>query len=386
MNLGEGKSPPPLYEPVGWVGKNKVGKNKMRYQIKIAAVLLLTVTSASAQQMMSSHAPTTAAAAAPAPSAKYPAAAQAVNSNVDASSLTVTGKAVVKVNDAVLTDRDLLREMFALFPYAKLHGGFPKKEEPEIRQGAMQMIVFEELVYQESLRQKLAIAPARVTREEKNFKSQFATEAEFNQYLSTEQGGSEAKLRQMIKRSLMIDAMLKQEVESKAGVTLTEARAYYLKNPKAFEHGETFALQTISIIPAEQASAQVVADARKRAEGILEQAKATKSYQQFGLLAEKVSEDDFRVNLGDRHVVKGENLPPEVVKVAQKLKTGEVSGLIPLGTAWTIIRVGAHTPPGKSNFAEVKAKLTDDLQKEKSEHLRVGLNKRLHEGAQIQEL
>src|ERR1700689_1945317 len=99
-SLGEGKSPPPLYEPVGWVGKNKVGKNKMKYQIKIAAVLLLTATSASAQQMMSSHAPTTAAAApataaAPAPGAKYPAAAQAVNSNVDASSLLVTGKAVV---------------------------------------------------------------------------------------------------------------------------------------------------------------------------------------------------------------------------------------------------------------------------------------------------
>jgi len=34
----------------------------------------------------------------------------------DASALQVTGKAVVKVNGAELTDRDLLREMFALFP------------------------------------------------------------------------------------------------------------------------------------------------------------------------------------------------------------------------------------------------------------------------------
>jgi parvulin-like peptidyl-prolyl isomerase len=90
--------------------------------------------------------------------------------------------------------------------------------------------------------------------------------------------------------------------------------------------------------------------------------------------------------MGDRKVVKSEKLPPEVVKVAQKMKAGEVSGLIPLGTAWTIIRVNAHTPPGKATFAEVKAKLTDDLQKQKYEHLRVGLDKRLHEGAQIQEL
>ncbi len=267
----------------------------MKYRVQIAGLLvLLTIAAVGAgAQMVASHAPTSAAAA----STSYPDAAKAVKSGADASSLVVTGKAVVKVNGTELTDRDLLREMFALFPYAKLHGGFPKKEEAEIRQGALQMIIFEELVYQEALRRKMTIAPARVDREEKNFKGQFSSQAEFNQYLQTDLGGSEAKLRQQIKRSLLIDAMLKQEVENKAVVSLAEARSYYEKNPKAFEHGETFALQTISIIPPEQASAQVVEDARKRAQSILAQAKATKNYEQFGLLAEKVSEDDYRVNI-----------------------------------------------------------------------------------------
>jgi parvulin-like peptidyl-prolyl isomerase len=331
--------------------------------------------------MVASHAPTSAAA-----SASFPEASKAVQSSVDASALQVTGKAVVKVNGAELTDRDLLREMFALFPYAKLHGGFPKKQEPEIRQGALQMIIFEELVYQEAVRRKMTIAPARITREEHNFKGQFPSQAEFNAYLKTELGGSEAKLRQMIKRSLLIEAILKQEVDAKSVVTLAEARSYYEKNPKAFEHGETFSLQTISIIPPDKASAQVVADARKKAETILAQAKATKNYEQFGLLAEKVSEDDFRVDMGDRKVVKSEKLPPEVVKVAEKMKPGEVSGLIPLGTAWTIIRVNAHTPPGKATFDAAKAELMADMQKRKYEQLRVGLDKRLHQNAQIQEL
>jgi parvulin-like peptidyl-prolyl isomerase len=352
----------------------------MKSQIKIVA-LLLAVSSASAQ-MVSSHAPTSAAPAA----TSYPEAAKAVTSGADASALQVTGKTVVKVNGAELTDRDLLREMFALFPYAKLHGGFPKKQEKEIRQGALQMIVFEELVYQEAMRRKMTIAPARVTREENNFKGQFSSQAEFNDYLKKELGGSEAKLRQQIKRSLLIEALLKQEVDNKSVVTLAEARSYYDKNPKAFEHGETFGLQTISIIPPDQASASVLEDAHKRAESILAQAKATKNYEQFGLLAEKVSEDDFRVNMGDRHVVAADKLPPEVVKVAQKMKPGEVSGLIPLGTAWTIVRVNAHTPPGKVMFAQVKAKLMSDMQKEKYEQLRVGLDKRLHQNAQIQEL
>ena len=355
----------------------------MRYRFQIAGLVLCAFVAVGADaQMVASHAPTSAAAA----SASFPEASKAVQSSVDASALQVTGKAVVKVNGAELTDRDLLREMFALFPYAKLHGGFPKKEEKEIRQGALQMIIFEELVYQEAVRRKMTIAPARITREEHNFKGQFASQAEFNAYLKTELGGSEAKLRQMIKRSLLIEAMLKQEVDAKSVVTLAEARSYYEKNPKSFEHGETFSLQTISIIPPDKASAQVVADARKKAEGILAQAKATKNYEQFGLLAEKVSEDDFRVDMGDRKVVKSGNLPPEVVKVAEKMKPGEVSGLIPLGTAWTIIRVNAHTPPGKATFEAAKAELMTDMQKRKYEQLRVGLDKRLHQNAQIQEL
>jgi parvulin-like peptidyl-prolyl isomerase len=357
----------------------------MKYRFQIAGLLVLLTFAAvgAGAQMVASHAPTSAAATA---RTSFPEASKAVNSGADASSLVVTGKAVVKVNGAELTDRDLLREMFALFPYAKQHGGFPKKQEPEIRQGALQMIIFEELVYQEALRRKMTIAPTRIAREEHNFKGQFTSQEEFNAYLQTEQGGSEAKLRQMIKRSLLIDTLLKQEVDAKAAVTLAEARSYYEKNPKAFEHGETFAIQTISIIPPEQASAQVVEDARKRAEKILVQAKATKNYEQFGLLAEKVSEDDFRVNMGERHVVEAGSLPPEVVKVAQKMKVGEVSGLIPLGTAWTIIRVNGHTPPGKATFASAKAKLMDDLQKRKYEQLRVGLDKRLHQGAKIEEV
>ena len=356
----------------------------MKYRFQIAGLLVLSLgaTVGAGAQMVASHAPTAAAASSP----SFPDAAKAVKSGADASSLQVTGKAVVKVNGAELTDRDLLREMFALFPYAKLHGGFPKKEEAEIRQGALQMIIFEELVYQEAVRRRMTIAPARVIREENNFKGQFPSQEEFNTYLKTELGGSDAKLQQMIKRSLLIEAMLKQEVDSKAVVTLAEARSYYEKNPKAFEHGETFMLQTISIIPPDQASAQVIEDARKRAESIEKQAKATKNYEQFGLLAEKVSEDDYRVDMGNRKVVKAENLPPEVVKVAQKMKAGEVSGLIPLGTAWTILRVNAHTPAGKATFAQVKARLMGDLQKQKYEQLRVGLDKRLRVNAQIQEL
>ena len=76
--------------------------------------------------------------------------------------LQVSDKPVARVNGAVLTDRDLLREMYAIFPYAQQHNGFPKAQEAAIRQGALEMIIFEELVYQEAERRKLAIPAERL--------------------------------------------------------------------------------------------------------------------------------------------------------------------------------------------------------------------------------
>jgi parvulin-like peptidyl-prolyl isomerase len=68
------------------------------------------------------------------------------------------------------------------------------------------------------------------------------------------------------------------------------------------------------------------------------------------------------------------------------MKPGDVSGLIKLGTAYTIVRLNAHLPAGKLTFREVKAKLIPTLQKDKYEKLRVALGKRLREKAKIQEL
>ncbi len=328
--------------------------------------------------MVSSHSPTT--------TKPMQASTTAAPTPTQTTGVVVTGKPVVRINGTELTDRDLVREMFDLFPYARLHNGFPKAQEPEIRRGAMQMIIFEELVYQEAVRRQMTVPPERVSREEQKFRHQFASPAEFKEYLKEEMNGSVAKMRSQIKRSLLIEALLKNDVEKKSAVPVSEAQAYYAKNPKKFEHGEMFAIQTISIIPPANANPETVQTARKHAEAVLQLAKATKSYKDFGLLAEKESEDDFHVDMGDRKAVAREKLPTEVVNVALAMKPGEVSGLIQLGKAFTIVRLNAHLPAGKLAFAEVKAKLIPTLQKEKYEKLRVALDKRLHESAKVQEM
>ena len=336
----------------------------------VFALLLAAVANVNAQ--VSSHAPT-ATAKQSTPSAVSP-----------HSSFQISDKPVAKVNGAVLTDRDLLREMLEIFPYARQHNGFPKAQEASIRQGALQMIIFEELVYQEAQRRKLVVPAQELKQSETEFKRQFHSPQEYQEYLNEEMGGSEQAVHDKIKRSLLIEQVLQSEVEQKSAMTLAELRAYYNKNQARFQVPESFAFQTISFLPPQNPSASQEKEGLKRANDAVIQAKATKTYEEFGLLAEKVSEDDFRVNMGDHKAVAKDKLPPQVVKALMAMKAGQVSDLIQIEQAYTIIRLNAHVVAKTQSFDEVKAGLRTELQKAKYEGLREGLDKRLRANAKVE--
>jgi parvulin-like peptidyl-prolyl isomerase len=291
---------------------------------------------------------------------------------------------VARVNGTVLTDRDLLREMLSIFPYAGQHNGFPKAQEASIRQGALEMIIFEELVYQEAGRRKLTVSPERINRAEAEFRKQFHSPDQFQQYMQMEMHGSRQVLRKRIERSLLIEQVLKTEVDDKSAVSMAEIKAFYDKNPARFEKPESFEFQSISILPPPKPTADAVSKNRTRAEDALRQAQATKSYQEFGLLAEKLSEDDFRVNMGDHKSVSRDKLPPQFVKAALAMQAGQVSGVIQIENAFTIFRLNAHNPAQKQSLVKVKSDLQTELQKSKYEQLRSNLAKSLRARAKIE--
>jgi len=330
-------------------------------------ILILSALAATAQ--VASHAPT---------------GVQPQTAASPAASVQISDRVVARVNGVALTDRDLVREMYAIFPYAKQHNGFPKAQEASIRQGALEMIIFEELVYQEGVRRGVTISAAVLNRAEADFRNQFNSPDDYNRYLQSEMRGSRQVLRKQIERSLLIEAVLKAEVEDKSPVSLAEVKAYYDKNPQRFQQSESFSIQSISILPPRNASAEVEKTSRKRAEDALVQARATKSYEEFGLLAEKISEDDFRVNMGDHKAVSRDKLPPQIVKAALAMQAGQVSDLIQIENAYTIFRLNAHNPARKQSLDQVQPDLKTELQKSKYERLRSNLAKSLRAKAKIE--
>ena len=354
-------------------------KHQLSAAVKIGSAWLAFTLVAGAQ-VVASHAPTL--------TAPSPTSSSVTRSTTSAPVLPPSaGNPVATVNGAVLTDRDLMREEQAIFPYQNIHNGsVPKSMEPEMRKGALQMIIFEELLYQQALREKRTIAPEKLKAAETEFRRQFQSEQEFNAVLQFECQGSKQVMRERLRRALLIDQMMKTEVQAKSHVSEPAALAYYKANPKQFQHAETFSIQTISIIPPQNANPDIIEEARKKAESALKQAKATKTYKDFGLLAEKMSDDDWHVNMGDRRAVESEKLPPSVVKAALAMKPGQVSDLIQIGPNYTLFRLNAHTPAGVSPFSEVKAKLMTDLQKQKTEQLRSSLDQKLRKTAKIEVL
>ncbi|MGA8087061.1 MAG: peptidyl-prolyl cis-trans isomerase [Terracidiphilus sp.] len=341
----------------------------MKYTISFIGFLLLGTGVAYAQ--VSSHAPTV---------FKQP-PAQTIMKPAPAAD-----KPVARVNGTILTDADLVREEYAIFPYARQHNGIPKEFEKQIRDGALKMIIFEELAFQEAQRRKLTVPAAKMQRAETDFRKQFVTPEEYNTFLQSDFHGSRQLLLEKVRRSLLIEAFLKTEVEAKSVISPAEVRTYYDKNPARFHHPETFTFQTISILPSVNATAEQLKEARTRAENALRQAKSTKTAEEFGLLAEKVSDDDYRVMMGQHKPLPVDQLAPQVVKALNTMHPNDMSGLIQVEQAYTIVRLQVHTPAGQTPFVEVRAQLQKELQQTKTNQVRTALDQRLRKDAKIDEM
>jgi parvulin-like peptidyl-prolyl isomerase len=218
------------------------------------------------------------------------------------------------------------------------------------------------------------------------FRKQFSSTSEYQQFLKAEFQGSEQLLREKIQRSLLIEQLLKTEVEAKSKISLADAKAYYAKNPTSFAYPESFAIQTISIIPPEKATAAQLKEAKKRADEAYKQAKATKNAEEFGLLAEKISEDDYRVMMGDHKWVPRDKMPPGMLAPALKMKDGDTSELIQVGQFYVIFRLNKHVPAGRTPFEQVKVQLRKELQQQKTNQVRAALGKKLRENAKVETL
>jgi parvulin-like peptidyl-prolyl isomerase len=79
-------------------------------------------------------------------------------------------------------------------------------------------------------------------------------------------------------------------------------------------------------------------------------------------------------------------LTPQVLSALKTMKVGDVSGVIQIEQAYTIVRLGQHTPAGKAKFEDVKAQLQKEVQQIKTNQIRAALDQKLRQNVKIEAL
>ena len=71
---------------------------------------------------------------------------------------------------------------------------------------------------------------------------------------------------------------------------------------------------------------------------------------------------------------------------SRTLQPGEITGIIQVEQAFTIVRLNQHIPAGKAKFAAVKDVVRKELQQKKTNAVRAALDQRLHKTAKVEVL
>jgi len=277
---------------------------------------------------------------------------------------------VARVNGSEITQRDLQREMQRLFPFAGMHGGrVPGEYGAEVRRRALDQIVFEELVFQEAKRRKMVVPASEFNDILNQAKGRFRSKTEYGAY-AVQEYGSVQGFENQLRRGILIALLMDREITQKAKITDAQARRFYDQNKQRFVKPETVWIQSISLNFPPGATPAQRAQIRKRAEELLPKAKAAKTFEDFGKLAEKYSEDDWRIMMGDHRWIHRGRLPSAVETVAFRLKAGDVSEIIETSEAFVIVRINGRQPQTQIPYAQASQSLREDLEKAKLGDLR----------------
>jgi len=290
---------------------------------------------------------------------------------------------VAHVNGTPLFQKDLDAHEQALFPFYSVHGGqVPANAKPEIHQKAMDRLLLEELLYQDAHRRGFTATAAEIDARVLKARKKAGSSQAFSSAI-TETYGSMKNFRERIERAILIERVWNAQVTRPARASEADLLAYYRANKKNFERPEAVQLQTISFVFAENATAAQQDQARKRAEAILSKAQATKTVDEFGAIAEKSSEDDWRVMNGDHGWVHRGTVDQELESAFQ-MKPGQVSEIVRSRVGFHILRVNGYRAAQQLTFAQVKKDIRMSLEKQRQEKLRTAFEEQLKQKARIE--
>lgn len=261
---------------------------------------------------------------------------------------------VAKVNGVAFTKKDLEAEVDRLIPQTTFHRNVPLEKRKFYYDKAIEALVNRELQYQDAVTKGMEIDKEKVNAQMEKIRKNFKSPEEYKSALVKE-GITEEKVRAQVGKEMLVQNMVAKKVTEASKINEKDLKDYYEKNASKFKQPESVKLRLISTKD------------EKKAQDILSRIKAG---EDFGDLAYKMSEDNYRVKSGDIGYMHKGRMLPEIEEAAFKLKVGEMSDLIKAENNWYIIKLEDKKPEHQLSFEEVKDKLKKELETTRAQELK----------------
>jgi len=169
-------------------------------------------------------------------------------------------------------------------------------------------------------------------------------------------------LRRNLERSMIAQKVQQNEVISKIGVTDDEARKYYDAHQKEFTTPPTVTLREILVaVPGDPKVLNVAADdaAKARAEEIRK--RVTAGGESFEKLASQLSDAPSKANAGLIGPLSVNDLSPELRKLVESRKSGEVTEPVRTTRGYQLFKVETITPTQTMTLDQAREQISEHV-------------------------
>lgn len=268
---------------------------------------------------------------------------------------------VAVVNGVELRSDRLDTAANALLPYESFHRNVSADQVKAIRKKALAQVVDEELQFQEAVRLGITATAAELDEAQANMVARYPNRKAFTDALA-EAKTTITEVRGELRRRILITKVHDQQVTSRCGADRAEAQRYFSEHPEKFVEPERLHVFAITFGVDPSSGERGWATARGRADEVRKQLLAGAAFED---LAKKFSTDPSSQKGGDMGLMHRGSLSQGFEKVAASLSIGQPSPVVETMYGYHIIRITEVLPSQPRTFAEVGARLQQDLSAER---------------------
>ncbi|MFA6321634.1 MAG: peptidylprolyl isomerase [Candidatus Omnitrophota bacterium] len=271
-------------------------------------------------------------------------------------------KVAIVVNDEIITDREIERQLAPLYAkYKTIYSG-PKLIEmlEGAKQKVAQQMIEDRLLFSEAKKQNIEIDPKEIDAKVDEVIKNMGSREAFDRAL-LEQQITIKDLKEKYKQQILTRRVIDHKIGGTVIVTPVEIEAYYSKNVEEFQQPERIKLKNILV------SIRKYPDPKKALDLAKDILKRLKEGCDFDGLAKLYSDGPGAAEGGFMGYVKRGDLLPEIENAIFNIKPGEITGIVQSSLGYHIFKVEDKETPKVLPLPEVRREVEMAVYRKKTD-------------------